>query len=309
MRKPEALRWAWHHLTLRGSRRTVVWRMRWRARNPVTFNDRIRVKMLLDRRPLLTTVADKVAARDYIAAHAGPEYVCPMLAVAAGVDSIDWESLPEEYAAKVNHGCGGQVIVTRDAPADARLPEVGSRRGWGTLRVRPEHAPRDRVADLCRHWLTLDYSWIRGRNSLEWCYADIPRRVFIEPLLRDAAGAVPREYWVFVIGGSVAFLQVELDRWGSQHTAVMSPEWQALPFQLVDPPPPEPPERPERLAEILDVAERLARPLGDFLRVDLYDLGTDLVVGELTNYPNGGESPFSSPEYAELFGRGWRTSY
>jgi len=306
---PTFVRRSWHVLTLRGSRSATFLRMRLRAVHPVTFNQRLYVKMLRDRRPILTTIADKVDARGYIAEHVGEKYVCPVMAVGAHVAHIDWTSLPEEFVAKVSHGSGGQVIVTSDAREDSRLPAVVSRQGWGTLRVRPEHADRGRIKALCQHWLTLDYSWSPGRKAVEWCYLNVKRRVIIEPLLRDSQGLAPREYRVFVISGRVAFIQAELDCLGEHQTAVMSPRWQMLPVTLVDPAPTTPPPPPPRLQEMLDVALALARPLEDFIRVDFYDLGTHLLVGELTNYPSGGQSPFSSRDYAKLWGRNWNTPY
>jgi hypothetical protein len=280
-----------------------------RAQRPVTFADRLAVKMLRDRRPLLPQMADKVQVRAFITEHAGPEYVYPMLDVSETVDGIDWTALPEEYVAKVNHGSGGLVMVSRDAPADARLPRAGTRLFWAKLSVRPAHADTERIADLCRHWLTLDYSWSREHPYIQWCYADIPRRVLVEPLLRSIRGTPPDEYRVFVIGGSVAFVQVECGFVGAPRTAVMSPQWEMLPFRLADPGPEAPPPRPPRLAEMLDVAVRLALPVQDFLRVDFYDLGSKLVVGELTHYPSGGRVDISSREWAVRFGRGWPMPY
>ena len=42
---------------------------------------------------------------------------------------------------------------------------------------------------------------------------------------------------------------------------------------------------------MIDLAQRLAADT-DFVRVDLYLLTDRIVLGELTNYPAGGDSPF-----------------
>lgn len=303
------LRFAWHHVTLRGSRRLVEWRMRWKARNPRTFNQRLHYKMLHDRRPLVTSLADKVALRDHITACAGTPYISELLAVAERTEDIPWSDLPREYVIKVNHGSGGIVMVTSDAPMDARLPPVGSRTDWARFRVRPEHADAERIADLCSHWLTLDYSWTRGQSSIQWCYQDIPRRIMSEELLRNDAGKHPNEYRLFVINGTVRFIQAEIDVFGDHRTAVMSPEWDVLPVRFVDPPPAMPPERPENLGLMIMLAEALAEVVVDFVRVDLYDLGSRIVVGEMTHYPSGGCAPMSSRAYAKLWGEGWHQEY
>ena len=304
-----ALRFTWHHVTLRGSRRLVEWRMRWKARNPRTFNQRLHYKMLFDRRPLLTLLADKVEVREHITACAGTAYVSEMIAVAERTGDIPWSDLPREYVIKVNHGSGGIVMVTSDAPMDARLPPVGSRMDWARFRVRPEHADAERLADLCSHWLTLDYSWAQGHASIQWCYQDIRRRIMCEELLRNDLGEHPSEYRLFVINGTMRFIQAEIDIFGDKCTAMMSPDWNVLPVRFVDPPPAVPPARPESLGLMIMLAEALAEVVVDFVRVDLYDLGSRIVVGEMTHYPSGGCAPMSSRAYAKFWGRGWRQEY
>ena len=304
-----AARWGWHHVTLRGSRRIVRWRMQRRARAPHSLNQRLNYKLLHDRRPILTQLADKVEVKRFVTDALGPGHVPGTLVVADSVDDIDWSKLPQEYVAKVNHGSGGVVMVTSDAPLDARLPEVGSAWGWDRFRVRPEHADPERIADLCRHWLTLDYSWARGMAIEQWCYSGIPRQVMVEDLLRDSRGEHPAEYRLFVINGSVAFLQVEIDVFGDHRTSVIDREGRILPVQFVDPPPDIPPPIPASLKVMVKKAERLALAVVDFVRVDIYDLGDRLVVGEMTHYPSGGRAPISSDYYSRLWGQDWVLPY
>jgi teichuronopeptide biosynthesis TupA-like protein len=55
---------------------------------------------------------------------------------------------------------------------------------------------------------------------------------------------------------------------------------------------------------MLDVAERLGAAT-DFVRVDLYLLPGRVVVGELTSFPAGGDSPFEPSSFDLEFGRPW----
>ena len=297
------------YIGLNSSRRIVEWRMKHRSRDPRTFNDRLVFKMVHDRRPMLTHVADKVLAREYISSIVGGDQLAMCMAVASAPEEIDWEELPREHVVKVNHGSGGIVMITDDAEEDAHLPTVGSRVGWARFRVKPENAHPDRIMDLCRHWLTLNYSWARGRPTVQWCYQDIAPRILVEELLRDVRGCHPQEYRIFVINGSVAFAQAEIDTFGDHRTAVMSPEWEMLPVKFMDPPPDEAPAQPDRWPEMVGLAESLARPIIDFVRVDMYDLGDRIVVGELTHYPSGGTAPISSRELALAWGRDWAIPY
>lgn len=301
-------RWVWHHLTLRGSQRIVEWRMRKPARAS-TFNGRLNYKMLYDRRALLPALADKVRVKEHITAIAGPGAVAETYCEERQPVDIDWEQVPREFVVKVNHGSGGIVIVADDAPASARLPAVGSRVGWDRFRVRPEHADREQIADLCRHWLTLDYSWARGQASVQWSYRDIPRRVMVEELLRDGAGMHPWEYRLFVIAGVVRFIQIEMDVFADHRTAIVDAQGVMLDVRMVDPPPDASPKIPDSLGDMVALAERLAEPVIDFVRVDMYDLGDRLVVGEMTHYPSGGTAPISSEYYSRLWGEGWVFPY
>ncbi len=222
---------------------------------------------------------------------------------------IDWDRVPREFVAKVNHGSGGIVIITDEATEEARLPRLGSRVGWDRFRVRPEHADRERISDLCRHWMTLDYSWARGQACVQWCFADIPRRVMVEELLRDASGNHPREYRLFVICGSVRFIQIEMDVFADHRTAIVDSSGRMLDVRMVDPPPDVAPGIPDRLGDMVVAAEKLAQPVIDFVRVDMYDLGARLVVGEMTHYPSGGTAPISSDYYSRLWAEDWVIPY
>jgi len=265
--------------------------------------------MIHDRRPLLTQLADKVAVKDYITATIGPGYVAATWAVGRSVRDVLWSRLPDECVVKVNHGSGGLVMITTEAPAEARLPEIGSRTGWDRFRIRPEHADPDRILDLCEHWMSLDYSWTRGHASIQWCYSDIPRRILVKELLRDRTGQQPREYRLFVIGNKVRFIQIEMDVFNDHRTAIVDPQGVMLNVRMVDSPPDEPPLVPENLSQMVALAQILAEPVIDFVRVDMYDLGDRIVVGEMTHYPSGGTAPISSDYYSRLWGENWVVPY
>lgn len=300
-----AVRRSWHVVSFHGLGlvdASQLWLRAWRAN---TLSGHLSRKRLTDRRPLLTKVADKLAARDYISEHVGSDYLPTLLDSATAAKDVAWDDLPREFAAKVNHASGGVVLVTNDAPANAKLPAPGSLVTWCSYRVRPEKADRLSITDLFGHWLTLDYSRNSGRIATEWCYQDIPRKVMVEELLRDSDGDPPREYRLFVIGGRVRFIQAEIVESDRSCTAVMTPSWEALHVRFLNPLPRNAPDRPKALTEMIDVAQALGRPLVDFLRVDLYDLGSRLIVGELTNYPYGGRLPVRPRSFDKQWARYW----
>jgi len=62
----------------------------------VTFNDKVRYKMLNDRRPLLTTFADKVAVRRYVEAKVGKEVLTELFLVTKNPEKVKQQFLPRE---------------------------------------------------------------------------------------------------------------------------------------------------------------------------------------------------------------------
>jgi hypothetical protein len=271
----------------------------WRTRNPRTFREKVRYKMLRDHRDLVVTFADKAAVRDYVGAVVGPRYLPRAYAILDDPAALHDLALPCAYVVKPTHGSGTAIIVSDRAPREARLPtEPGS---WVYRHVRPAAAPRDDLVRIAEGWVAQLYG--QGPNR-EWVYGRMPRRIIVEELLAGADGAIPDDYKFFVFHGRCAFVQVDSGRFGRRTQDFFLPDWQHLPLSG-GPPWAEPePAKPAGLAEMIDVAERLGVDT-DFVRVDLYDIDGRVVFGELTSFPAGGDSPFDPDTFDEEFGRPW----
>ena len=97
----------------------------------------------------------------------------------------------------------------------------------------------------------------------------------------------PLDYKVFCFGGIPKFVQVDSD-WFSNHTRNFYDTNRKLQsFCLSKPSGSASDERPVALAQMLDIASKLAAPL-PFIRVDMHAMGDQIRVGELTNCPEGG---------------------
>ena len=277
----------------------VRWWRLWRTRRPVTFNDKVRYKMLRDHRQLLVTFADKVAARSYIAGAVGASFLPVALHITSNPETLRELDLPQRYVVKPSHGSGVVVIVSPDAPVEARLPPPEA--GWVYCHVRPGAVPIDDLVTLCTTWLSQLYG--QGPNR-EWAYGRVPRRVIVEELLLDTNGNIPQDYKLFVFNGHCHYIQVDGGRFDQRTQDFFTPDWTHLPMSggPAWATPPVPP--PAQLREMIDVAQRLATDT-DFVRVDLYVLDARVVVGELTNYPAGGDSPFYPDTFNTEFGRHW----
>lgn len=275
-----------------------LWRLVRTAR-PRSFTAKVRYKMLRDHRDILVTFADKWAVRQYIAAAVGSDHLPVLLAVVDDPADLLPLDLPPSYVVKPTHGSGAVIVVSPAADAGTRLPPV--RYSWVYRHVRAESANRLELAAIGAHWLGQLYG--RGPNC-EWVYSRIPPRILVEELLQGPGGSVPDDYKFFVFHGRCHFVQVDAGRFGRRTQDFFLRSWEHLPFSGGPPWAEPPPPRPHRLDEMMQLAERLGAPT-DFVRVDLYLLPDRIVVGELTNYPAGGDSPFNPPHFDEIFGRPW----
>lgn len=282
------------------NRSTIVrWVRLWRTRKPVTFNDKVRYKLLRDHRPLLVIWADKAELRRYVASNVGRHYLpseYQLLDSAVALMDVD---LPDSFVLKPTHGSGACIVVDDQAPSQARLPAPAH--SWAYAHVRREHVDRQQLTQIAEHWLGERYG--RGPNH-EWAYWQISPRLLVEELLVDADGNVPMDYKLFVFHGRCHFVQVDQGRFGARTRDFFTREWAALNMSGGLPPSDQLPVRPPLLAELLRVAEALGS-VTDFVRVDLYCLPDRVVVGELTSSPAGGDSPFHPRHWNRIFGEPW----
>lgn len=252
------------------------------TRDPVTLNEKIRYKMAFDRRPILKTFADKLAAREY-ARKMCPDIGLPTVySVIEAVADLDTAAIPERCGIKPSHGSGALILVDDRAPADGRLDAPKSRGFWtGSPRVRRQQLETPECRSIVDNWLKAQWNPIN-----EWGYWGIPRRVIVEEFL-EFNGHVPPDYKFFCFGGSVGFIQVHEDRFASHTGSLHYADWTPVHRMISFPTPSVTPQRPKSLSQMTRMAKVLSRDV-DFVRVDLYDLGHRIVFGELTSYPEAG---------------------
>jgi hypothetical protein len=274
------------------------WRLA-RTRRPVTFNDKVRYKLLRDRRPLVVALADKEAVRHHVARLVGAQHLPTQLALLEDAADLLDLHLPPTFVVKPTHGSGACVVVSHAASEQARLPRP--EHGWAYAHVRPEHADRAALSAIAAGWLQKTYG--RGPNH-EWAYGQVPHRVVVEELLEGPDGGPPDDVKLFVFHQRCRFVQLDGARFGARTQDFLDRDGQPLDLTGGHPRSAVAPAAPARLAEMVRLAERLGAGT-DFVRVDLFCLPDRVVVGELTSGPAGGDSPFSPAEWNTEFGRTW----
>ena len=249
-------------------------------KNPQTFNEKLQWLKLYDRRPEYTRMVDKYLAKEYIASVIGEEYIIPTLGVWKSFDEIDFDTLPNQFVLKCNHG-SGDVVICKDKK---------------TLDVA---AARKKLTSA----LEQDYYLV----SREWPYKDVPRRIIAEQYLEDAETHDARDYKFFCFNSEVKCFKVDFDRFTEHHANWYYPDGSLVSYgEKICPPCFERNiELPDNLPKMMRLAERISQRV-PFLRVDLYHVNNQIYVGEMTFFPASGLLPFTDMEWDRIMGN-WLT--
>lgn len=251
-------------------------------REPRTFDDFLARRKLGPRDPRLTEWSDKVRAKELAAEILGPAHVLPNLWVGEDPDDLPLDDLPRPCVVKAAHGSADNFFLRADEAADGDAIRAGLRRA-----------------------LARDYAL----HADEWNYADVPRRILVEPMMVEPDGGVPADVKFHVFHGRARYVLAVDGRFRARRRAFYDLDWRRQPFAFLDdydgsfgrgelP-------RPARLDEMREMAERLARGF-DYVRIDLYDTAGGVIFGEATFFPEAGYGAFVDPAHDLLWGAHWR---
>lgn len=245
---------------------------------PKTFNEKVQVRKIFDRRPFHTDWADKYAVRTYVARTIGPQVLPSLLHVTCDPDDIPFERLPETYVVKASHGSSWLRIVQ-----DSNVVEKGE------------------LVAQCKAWLSRNAFY----TDYEWQYNTIKPRILVEEFLDAGNGKAPNDYKFFVFDGSAQFIQVDIDRHTNHKRTIYDAHWNRTDCRLGNFDSAGNVARPEKLDLMIDYAQRLSNNV-DFVRVDLYEVRGKVYFGEMTSTPGGGTGKFSPRSWDRVFGDFWK---
>ena len=233
----------------------------------VLYNDvhfHVKTSSML-RKPLQRLVSDKEHDKRHIAGILGVDFVVPTLAVLRSPEEIDAFAFPERCIIKPTHA-SAEFISRRDGEA----------------------------LDLTRikNWLRLDYSEI----NFEPNYRGLEPKIIVEPWV---FGQVPfQEFSILCVEGKACVVYASANRFTDYAVVNFDTQWNELPYTSYEARHGEF-EKPKHLAEIISLAERLAKDFF-FVRIDTYYDGMTIKCGEITNCPGAALCIFK-PRDAELF--------
>lgn len=245
---------------------------------PRTFNEKIMWSKLYYQNPLITKCCDKFAVKDYVKEVIGEEYVIPGIAHWSDPDDIDFDSLPDRFVLKVNWSSGYNIIVRDKSQLDIE-------------------ATRKKL----KKWMKPD------RNAyyqfFNWGFKNVKPVVYAEEYLEQVDGQV-YDYKFFTFDAKVKMMFVATDREeeGRLTHDFFDRDFNPLPFSYggirhAD----TLPMKNKHYEKMVELAETLAKPF-PFCRVDFYEIGDAIYVGEMTFYPGGGILAFDPVEWDYTIG-------
>jgi hypothetical protein len=247
-------------------------------RDPQSFTARLFVQMIETNRscdPVQTRLADKLLARDFVAARIGKDYLVNLLWHGSNPAMIPFARLPSSFVIKTNHASGQVITVDGDHDAGGIVRQLSS-------------------------WLKQNFYWCLHEGQ----YYRIAPRVLVEEYLKDGANE-PLVYRLWCFNGEVAIIQVDdTTAGGNDVMSFYDTDWRKLDLQYRPDAYHRDFARPAGLREMTRVASRLSQGF-PFVRVDLYDIAGRIYFGEMTFTPRGGELWFDPPHWDVMLGQKW----
>ena len=245
--------------------------------NPTRLSEKIQWLKLHDRRNIHTTLADKFAAREWLAKHFGEEYLVPLYYTTTNRHDIKPENIPDVPCIIKSTHASGQWYICRDKTTV----------DWQKLH------------ELCMAWMYTDYYY----SSHEWQYKNIPPRIIVEKLLLTREGKIPNDYKLHFFNGRLGFVYCSLDREGGNFRNMYDPDWKPLYFSWGGHDEKRGPEisPPESFPEMLRIGSEIAK-LFRYVRVDFYDIDGRLYYGEITLHHGSGCNKFNPDSFDAYFG-------
>ncbi|AZQ43753.1 ATP-grasp fold amidoligase family protein [Nonlabens ponticola] len=244
--------------------------------DPKLINEKITWMKMYLHDPMITTLADKVKVREFVKSRIGESYLNEVYGIYKRPEDINWDDLPDQFVAKVNHSAGRNKIILDKSKVN-----------------------RKEFNAFFRKYLKEDYYMRRG---LEWAYKNIERRILIEKLLVQPGMDDLIDYKFYCFNGEPDFVQVNQHVDGVYFKDFMTLDWIPTIFkhshrERTD----AIPTRPENFEEMIELAKKLTNGL-PFVRCDFYNIAGKIVFGEMTFYPSDARRQFEPYEYNRILG-------
>lgn len=246
--------------------------------NPKTFNEKLlwlKLNKYADD-PLVSQCSDKYAVREYVEKCGLGHTLNDLIGAWDKASDIDWESLPQRFAIKCNHGCGYNLICQDKSKFDTK-----------------------KATEQLDQWMKEDF-W---KEYAEVHYRTIPKKIICEKYLEGKGNALPVDFKIYCFNGKPEYIGNFIERdivTDDILRGYFDLDWKPSPVFKGEMQP-ELFERPKTLETMLEYAEILAKPF-PFVRVDFYEVDGKIYFGELTFTPTGCLATYYTDEAQQKLG-------
>ena len=252
-------------------------------KKPSTYNEKLNWMKLYDRRPEYTIMVDKYEAKKWISEKIGEQYVIPVVGGPwNSVDEIDFKMLPKQFVLKTTHDCGG-VLICKDK----------------------EKFDKNNAKRFLKKHLKNNY-YLTNR---EWPYKNVKPRIFAEAYVTDEVleeNEIEQltDYKFFCFNGEPKVMFIATDRADQSVDTkfdFFDMNFKHLPIIQGHPNSSVLHKKPTMFNEMKELSKKLSTGL-PHIRVDFYEVGKRIYVGELTLFHFAGVVPFKPEKWDDIFG-------
>lgn len=244
--------------------------------HPIKYSEKMQWKKLYSIDPIETLLSDKFAVREWIKNKIGEEYLIPLYGVWDKFDDIDFDTLPNQFVLKTNHGSATNYIVKNKSLLNIK------------------QARKD-----FNKWLKTDYGW----KSLELQYSKIERKIIAEELLQFKGGI--EDYKFLCFNGEIYYIWIDTDRFSNHKRNIYDLDWNIQPWNQKDygniefdvP-------KPKNFDKMIEIVQTLCSGFSH-VRVDLYNIDGRIYFGEMTFTNGSGFEKIIPDQYDIELGQLW----
>jgi len=253
---------------------------------PTTLNEKIAWLKINYIKDFYLECSDKYLVHGYLKKKLGKDYAPPLLYVTQSPKDLTFSNIKEfPCIIKVSNGSGSNLIVNS-------VSEYTEKYLQQYFRIEMLKAELHTI------------------SSLEHQYEIKKPYIVVEKLLQDGKGGIPNDYKFLYLNGKLEFIYCSVDRLGSNVRQIYDSGWNRLhfawvagaderTFSMYDNSPSIP--QPQTFEKMKELSEIIARDF-PLVRVDFYETGNDVYIGEITLHHGSGHDKFYPEDYDNLYG-------
>ena len=254
-------------------------------KQPKTFNEKVTARMIYDRCPFYTTLADKYLVREIVKNRIGEKYLVPMIGIYDDVDQIKFDELPSQFVLKCTHDSGSANVCLDKNKFDINQAKTRLKQCLGMN------------------------MYFRKR---EWHYKDIVPRIIVENFINlyvdQFTQSTITTCRVHCFEGQPKLIEIDIrGSDGVDYSNIYNTSWELqsftvdgknnFPMQI---------QMPLNLPKMVELASELCFKY-TYSRVDFLLTQDEVYFSEITLTPNAGRMVIEPREWDETLGKYWQS--